>query len=72
MMLFYGGWVPGRKVVDKGPASDAQLSSCHGSMEVLSAEKMAIHSLHQSVKHIAGPVRGWVMICYVIISNILT
>jgi len=71
-MVLHGFRAPRGKVLDQGPASDAQFSGFHGSMKVLSAEKMAIHSLHQTIQHVAGPMGVWVMVRRAIVNHILT
>jgi len=40
-------------------------------MKILSAEKSMIHSLHQSVEHIAGSMCVWIIIGRAIIGDIL-
>ena len=57
--------------MDKRPPSYAQLRGRHGPMKILSAEKTVIHSLHQSVQHIAGSMGVWIIIGRAIISDIL-
>lgn len=68
MMLSYSSRVRGSEILDKRSSSDAQISSCHGSMKILGAEEMAIHPLHQSVEHFAGPMCVWMIIVDAIIS----
>ena len=51
---FYRCWIAGSEVMDQRPASDTQFGGRQAPVEVERREQVAVHSLHQTVRHVAG------------------
>ena len=41
--------------MNQSPGSHAQIGRTEVAMKILGSEKLAVHALHQSIEHIAGP-----------------
>ena len=71
IVYFYRRRIARGEVVNQRPASNAQFGSRQASVEVEGREQVAVHSLHQAVRHVAGPVASGQVVSFRIVRQVL-
>ena len=52
---FNRSWIERSEVMNQSPGSHDPIGRAQVAMEILRSEKAAVHPLHQSIEHVAGP-----------------